>query len=155
MSKRVAAVSSLAMVSAFAARPAAEPTDDFAARYIATHKKGYHARPCGLDANRNGVVGEPADRRLGDGRTADPDGDGVKEDVVYVDAAEGTTGRATDRQEGPSRASRRRSQHSTAPTTARKTLSAFRARFTKRTPSPTAGSPVSTNAMVSSSPGIH
>ncbi len=56
--------------------------------------RGYHARPCGFDMNRNGTIGEPADRLVGDGATADPDADGVDEDIYYVDSASGsdTTG---------------------------------------------------------------
>jgi hypothetical protein len=46
--------------------------------------RGYHARACGFDMNRNGVVGEPADCHVCDGATADPDGDGIDENLVYV-----------------------------------------------------------------------
>ncbi len=63
---------------------------DFVAGYIASEKKGYIARPCGFDMNRNGILGEPADRLVGDGKTADPDGDGVAEDILYVDAVAGS-----------------------------------------------------------------
>jgi len=49
-----------------------------------SRERGYHSRACGLDMDRNGLVGEPADRRVGDGKTADPDGDGIKEDMLYV-----------------------------------------------------------------------
>ena len=62
----------------------------YVARYIAAQRKGYHSRPCGFDANRNGVIGEAADLRLADGKTTDPDGDGVDEDIVYADAATGS-----------------------------------------------------------------
>ena len=51
-----------------------------------TPERGYHARPCGFDLDHDGVVGEPEDCRLCDGQTSDPDGDGVVEDLVYVDA---------------------------------------------------------------------
>ena len=47
---------------------------------------GYHRRACGFDLDDDGVVGEPEDCRICDGRTTDPDGDGVDEDLVYVDA---------------------------------------------------------------------
>ncbi len=46
--------------------------------------KGYTPRACGLDMNRNGVIGEPADRLVADGKTSDPDGDGIDEDIIYV-----------------------------------------------------------------------
>ena len=50
--------------------------------------KGYTSRACGFDMNRNGIIGEPADRLAGDGKTRDPDGDGVQEDILYVDIPE-------------------------------------------------------------------
>ena len=51
--------------------------------------KGYIPRPCGFDMNRNGILGEPDDRHVGDGVTKDPDGDGVEERLWYVDARTG------------------------------------------------------------------
>ena len=60
------------------------------ARFIAQRGKGYQARPCGFDMNHNGILGEEADRLGGDGRTADPDGDGVDEYFLYVDSELGT-----------------------------------------------------------------
>ena len=51
--------------------------------------RGYEGRPCGFDMNRNGVVGEPGDCNVGDGVTLDPDGDGVAEDILYVDCNNG------------------------------------------------------------------
>ncbi len=51
---------------------------------------GYTSRPCGFDMNRNGVLGEAADCLVADGSTADPDGDGVDEDLIYVDATSGS-----------------------------------------------------------------
>ena len=59
--------------------------------------RGYLARPCGFDMNRNGIIGEAADRLVADGLSADPDGDGVNEDILYVDSAAGsdTTGSGT------------------------------------------------------------
>lgn len=71
-------------------------------------KRGYVGRACGLDMNRNGIIGEPAgadplvepgDCNVCDGGpshpthpatgTPDPDGDGVDEDLIYVDAQAG------------------------------------------------------------------
>ncbi|MGD8240299.1 MAG: hypothetical protein PVH68_17220, partial [Armatimonadota bacterium] len=66
---------------------AAEP---FLHTYVREQQKGYHARPCGFDMDRNGVVGGEADGEVGNGRTADPDGDGVNEDLLYVDAVGGS-----------------------------------------------------------------
>ncbi len=63
--------------------------EPFLARFIAQRAKGYHPRPCGFDMNRNGILGEQADQLLGDGKTADPDGDGVDEDLLYVDSEQG------------------------------------------------------------------
>jgi hypothetical protein len=40
--------------------------------------------------NRNGVVGEPEDCNVCDGVTVDPDGDGVTEDLIYVDCSGGS-----------------------------------------------------------------
>lgn len=51
--------------------------------------RGYQARACGFDMNRNGTFGEPEDCRVCDGVTADPDGDGVAEDIFYVDCDAG------------------------------------------------------------------
>ncbi len=53
-------------------------------------ERGYVARACGFDMNRNGIVGEPADCNVCDGETTDPDEDGVEEDLIYVDADEGS-----------------------------------------------------------------
>ena len=51
---------------------------------------GYVARPCGFDMDDNGRIGEASDGHVGDGVTADPDGDGVDEDILYVDANTGS-----------------------------------------------------------------
>ena len=67
-----------------------QPSKDFVADYIHAEKKGYISRPCGFDTNRNGVLGEPGDRLVGDGKTKDPDGDGIEEDILYVDAKAGS-----------------------------------------------------------------
>ncbi len=66
----------------------------FTGTAVAAVPRGYTARPCGFDMNRNGVIGEAADAHVGDGVTADPDGDGVNEDILYVDGDTGsdTTG---------------------------------------------------------------
>jgi hypothetical protein len=64
--------------------------ESFLARFIAQQGKGYVARPCGFDMNRDGTLGQQADRLLGDGKTADPDGDGVDEDILYVDSEDGS-----------------------------------------------------------------
>ena len=72
------------------AGPLSPGSTEFVARYITATGKGYTARPCGLDMNRNGIIGEPADRLVGDGKTADPDGDGVDEDILYVDSKTGS-----------------------------------------------------------------
>lgn len=73
--------------------------EPFLARFIAQRAKGYHPRPCGFDMNRNGILGEAADQLLGDGKTADPDGDGVDEDLLYVDSERGNdeTGNGSSR----------------------------------------------------------
>lgn len=62
----------------------------FAVRFITRAGKGYIRRACGLDMNRNGIAGEAADRLAGDGKTRDPDGDGIDEDILYVDALAGS-----------------------------------------------------------------
>ncbi len=57
--------------------------------------RGYHAIPCGFDMNRDGIIGEDGvDNLVGNGITTDPDGDGIDEDLIYVDATIGndTTG---------------------------------------------------------------
>ncbi len=73
-----------------AERTAAQLEEHFAAKFIAARRKGYLPRPCGFDMDRNGVIGEAADRLVGDGKTRDPDGDGVNEDILYVDADAGS-----------------------------------------------------------------
>ncbi len=64
--------------------------DEFVDTYIREQRKGYHLRPCGFDMDRNGVIGEQTDSKVGDGRTVDPDGDGIDEDLIYVDADTGS-----------------------------------------------------------------
>ena len=71
-------------------RTAAQLERDFAATFIAGRRKGYVPRPCGFDMDRNGAIGEAPDRRVGDGKTRDPDADGVNEDILYVDADAGS-----------------------------------------------------------------
>ncbi len=53
-------------------------------------ERGYTARACGFDMNRNGIVGEPEDCNVCDGTTTDPDGDGKAEDLLYIDANAGS-----------------------------------------------------------------
>jgi hypothetical protein len=55
---------------------------------LAGHR-GYRSRPCGFDMDRDGVFGEVEDCRVCDGRTRDPDRDGVDEDLIYVDCQAG------------------------------------------------------------------
>jgi len=50
---------------------------------------GYEPRACGFDLDDDGIVGEPEDCRVCDGVTKDPDGDGVDEDLIYLDAGAG------------------------------------------------------------------
>ncbi len=57
---------------------------------VSAQQRGYVRRACGFDMNRNGIVGEPADCHVCDGETTDPDGDGVDEDLLYVDAGAGS-----------------------------------------------------------------
>lgn len=52
-------------------------------------ERGYQNRACGFDMNRNGIVGEDADCKVCDGSTADPDGDGMNEDMIYIDCERG------------------------------------------------------------------
>ncbi len=61
--------------------------------------RGYQSRPCGFDLNHNGIVGEPADCNVCDAslvsgkivaNTVDPDGDGIEEDLIYVDCDDGS-----------------------------------------------------------------
>ncbi len=52
--------------------------------------RGYIPRACGFDMNRNGIIGEPADCRVCNGTTTDPDSDGVNEDLIYIDCQSGT-----------------------------------------------------------------
>jgi hypothetical protein len=51
--------------------------------------RGYTARACGFDMDRDGIVGEAEDCDLCDGETIDPDHDAVYEDIYYVDPATG------------------------------------------------------------------
>ncbi len=61
--------------------------------------RGYQSRPCGFDLNHNGVIGEAADCNVCDAsqvsgkivaNTVDPDGDGIEEDLIYVDCDDGS-----------------------------------------------------------------
>jgi hypothetical protein len=51
--------------------------------------RGYQPRACGFDMDRDGRFGEPEDCRVCDGATADPDGDGIAEDMIYIDCGLG------------------------------------------------------------------
>ena len=60
------------------------------AAVAAAPPRGYQPRACGFDLDDDGVIGEPLDDcRICDGATADPDGDGVAEDLIYVDCQSG------------------------------------------------------------------
>ena len=62
----------------------------------AAQPRGYRARACGFDLNFNGIVGEPADCNICDGVTTDVDGNGVADDLRYVDCnSGGDTGACT------------------------------------------------------------
>jgi len=53
--------------------------------------RGYAERACGFDLDDDGTVGEAMDDcRVCDGITTDPDGDGVDEDLIYVDCGTGS-----------------------------------------------------------------
>lgn len=71
------------LLFAGACRGAPLPQNDLAGR------QGYLARPCGFDMDRDGIFGEAEDCHVCDGKTADPDHDGVAEDLYYVDCAAG------------------------------------------------------------------
>lgn len=62
---------------------------------FSANERGYNSRACGFDFNRNGVRGEAGDCRVCDGITADPDGDGISEDLLYIDSVAGNDGTAT------------------------------------------------------------
>lgn len=67
------------------------PALGFPAVAHANPARGYAERACGFDLDDDGVPGEPVDDcRVCDGVTSDPDGDGVDEDLIYVDCAAGT-----------------------------------------------------------------
>ncbi|MEM1178604.1 MAG: hypothetical protein AAGM22_09680 [Acidobacteriota bacterium] len=51
--------------------------------------RGYQPRACGFDMDRDGRFGEPEDCHVCDGVTPDPDGDGMAEDLIYIDCASG------------------------------------------------------------------
>ena len=69
--------------------PSSHVFDDLVSQATQAEKRGYLARPCGFDMNRNGILGESADSRVGNGNTSDPDEDGVDEDMLYVDSEKG------------------------------------------------------------------
>lgn len=51
--------------------------------------RGYQARACGFDFDHDGIVAEPGECDLCDGITADPDGDGYEQPLLYVDCDAG------------------------------------------------------------------
>ena len=51
--------------------------------------RGYQPRACGFDLDRDGIFGEAGDCQVCDGTTADPDGDGIAEDFIYIDCNAG------------------------------------------------------------------
>ena len=56
-------------------------------------ERGYQPRGCGFDLDDDGLIGEPFDDcRICDGLETDPDGDGVDEDLIYVNCDSGTDG---------------------------------------------------------------
>jgi len=52
--------------------------------------RGYLPRACGFDLDHDGIVGEAEDCHVCDGITTDPDGDGIDEDLIYIDCSAGT-----------------------------------------------------------------
>jgi len=70
---------------------------------LAAEGRGYEARACGFDMNRNGIVGEAADCNVCDGVTADPDLDGIDEDLLYIDADSGSDGVGSGSPQNPFR----------------------------------------------------
>ncbi len=60
---------------------------------LAASPRGYSSRPCGFDMDGDGVIGEAGDDcNVCDGSTSDPDGDGIAEDLIYVDCNAGSNG---------------------------------------------------------------
>ncbi len=58
--------------------------------------RGYRSRACGFDLDGDGVLGESGDDcNICDGSTTDPDGDGIDEDLFYVDCGAGSNGNGT------------------------------------------------------------
>lgn len=60
--------------------------------------RGYQPRLCGLDMDRDGLIGEPENCTVcnGDPANTDPDGDDVNEDIVYVSCPAGPYAPASD-----------------------------------------------------------
>jgi len=87
----------------------------FSPQMISAIPRGYQPRACNFDMDDDLVFGEPEDCQVGDGVTLDPDGDGVNEDLLYVDCGQGsdqtgdgspqnpyaTVGFAMDQADGP------------------------------------------------------
>ena len=85
------------LLFAGACRGAPLPGNDLAGR------QGFVARPCGFDLNHNGIFGEADDCHVCDGRTRDPDHDGVAENLIYVDCGAGADGPACGTPAAPCR----------------------------------------------------
>ncbi len=63
---------------------------------LALASAGYQSRACGFDLDGDGVLGESGDDcNICDGSTTDPDGDGIDEDLFYVDCGAGSNGNGT------------------------------------------------------------
>lgn len=75
--------------------------DDGPPVFEAVAGAGYQPRACGFDLDDDGVAGEPEDCRVCDGATADPDGDGVDEDLIYLDASAGKDQRGCGSPQNP------------------------------------------------------
>ncbi len=56
---------------------------------FAAPERGYLSRTCGFDLNDNGIRGEADDCKVCNGLDGDPDGDGVVEDLIYVNCDSG------------------------------------------------------------------
>lgn len=78
---RLLALVAAAALASLACRPVPAPVPE--------PPRGYVERSCGFDLDDDGISGEKEDCRICDGRTRDPDGDGIAEDLIYVDCQRG------------------------------------------------------------------
>ena len=62
----------------------------FCVTSVSHASQGYQPRHCGLDMNRNGIIGERQDCQVCNGLQQDPDFDGILEDLIYIDCENGT-----------------------------------------------------------------